>query len=377
MDFTMAISRTWAEIDFGALLHNLALAKRTGNRVMCVIKANAYGHGAVACGRFLQENGADAFAVACLDEAIELRENGITLPILVLGYTHPSFAAKLQEYKLEQTVVDESAANELSDAARAANIVARVHVKIDTGMSRAGIFAQGEVQALEAAMAVERIMELPNIEVSGMYTHFAVADTPQEDAFTAWQMDNFKTVMDYLIARGKRPQICHASNSAAIMAHPQAHIDMVREGVMLYGLYPDSIHRAGDLQPVMTLKSRVSQVKDLPLGTSVSYGRTYKAASPIKAAVMLAGYADGYPRRLSGNAEVAIDGKRYKQIGRVCMDMIVADVTGGDVKRGDEVILFGKGGMSVEEVGAIVGTINYEITCLVTPRSKRVYIESK
>jgi len=378
------VSRAWAEINLSALKHNLDVAKQTGRRVMCVIKANAYGHGAVPCGRFLQDNGADAFAVATIDEAIELREHGIALPILVLGYTHHNYAKLLTHYRLEQTVVDESAAAELSLAAMQAGTKINVHVKVDTGMSRAGILAQGEESAHEAAMAVERIMEMEGLNVVGLYTHFAAADMPTEEKFTAWQMNNFNIIIDYLTAQNKRPAICHTSNSAAIMNHVNTHIDMVREGIMLYGLYPNNEPHGGNenekkLMPVMTLKGRVSQVKELPADATVSYGRTFKAEGAIKVAIISIGYADGYPRCLSNRAWVKIGGKVYPQIGRVCMDMIMADVTNSGglqsaVKRGDEVILFGKNGMSVEEVANIVGTINYEITCLVTPRAKRVYI---
>ncbi|MEG1548246.1 MAG: alanine racemase [Clostridia bacterium] len=369
-------ARTWAQIDLRALKHNLDVAKRCGKPVMCVIKADAYGHGALRCGKLLQSSGAAAFAVACIDEAIELRNGGITLPILILGYTWHGFAKTLADNSLTQTVVDETAANELSIAAQAAGVTVDAHIKVDTGMSRAGILAQGKRAAIEAADAAERIMGLPGLNVTGMYTHFSVADTPEENGYTEWQLENYMHVLNELTARGKRPAICHTSNSAAIMQHSETIIDMVRAGVMLYGMYPDSMPRTGELElePVMTLKSRVSQVRELPAGTTVSYGRAYRAKTDITTAVITAGYADGYSRRLSDNAYVVIKGRRYSQIGHICMDMIMADVTGGDVCRGDEVILFGKGAMSMEEVSQVVGTINYELTCLITPRARRVYI---
>ncbi len=366
--------RTWAEIDLAALLHNFHLARATGRRVMCIIKADAYGHGAVACGRFLEEHGADAFGVACLAEAVELRRAGLQRPILILGYTPPEYARVLAELRLTQTAVDEEAAGDLSAAARAAGVTVSVHAKVDTGMSRLGLLAQGAQQALEAARAVERIAGLPGLELTGLFTHFAVADTPAEDDYTAWQLQNYMAVMGELSRRGLRPSVCHTSNSACIMAHPETQIDMVREGIMLYGLYPDSRPAVGPLRPVMSLKSRVCQVRDLPAGTTVSYGRTFRSEGPITSAVISAGYADGYPRRLSNQAWVAIRGQRHAQIGRVCMDMIMADVTGSGVRRGDEVTLFGQGGMSLEEVSQVVGTINYEISCLVTPRVPRFYL---
>lgn len=375
METLSPAARTWAEIDCNALLHNFNIARRTGKKVMCVIKADAYGHGAVRCGRFLERHGADAFAVACLQEALELRAGGITRPVLVLGHTSAEYAALLAANTITQTVVDESAANELDAAARAAGVTVDVHIKLDTGMSRAGLLAQGEENGMEAARAAERICHLPNLHVTGMYTHFSVADTPAEDAYTAWQLENYMRVYRYLSEKGLRPETCHTSNSACILAHPETQIDMVREGIMLYGMYPDSVPRQGELRPVMTLKTRVSQVRALPAGTTVSYGRTYRSDAPFQTAVMLAGYADGYPRRLSNNTTVTIHGKRYPQVGRICMDMCMANITGAeDIARGDEVTLIGGDSITWEEAAEKVGTINYELTCLVTARTKRIYL---
>ena len=229
-------ARTWAEIDMAALKHNFEIARRTGKKVLCVIKANAYGHGAVHCGLFLEKQGADFFAVACLSEAIELREGGITKPILILGYTPEKYAETLAKYDITQAVQDERTALEFGRYATEAGVNLNVHVKIDTGMSRTGIFAQGEEAALAAADTIERIYNIPGITVKGMFTHFSVADTPSEDEYTAWQFKNYTTVLNALTAKGLRPEVCHASNSAAILAHPEAHLDMVREGIILYGM---------------------------------------------------------------------------------------------------------------------------------------------
>lgn len=375
METLSPAARTWAEIDCNALLHNFNIARRTGKKVMCVIKADAYGHGAVRCGRFLERHGADAFAVACLQEALDLRAGGITRPVLILGHTGAEYAALLAANTITQTVVDESAANELDAAARAAGVTVDVHIKLDTGMSRAGLLAQGEENGMQAARAAERICHLPNLHVTGMYTHFSVADTPAEDAYTAWQLENYMRVYRYLSEKGLRPETCHTSNSACILAHPETQIDMVREGIILYGMYPDSVPQKGELRPVMTLKTRVSQVRALPAGTTVSYGRTYRSDAPFQTAVMLAGYADGYPRRLSNNTTVTIHGKRYPQVGRICMDMCMANITGAeDIARGDEVTLIGGDSITWEEAAEKVGTINYELTCLVTARTKRIYL---
>lgn len=375
MNTTNDMVRTWAQIDLAALKHNLDYAKKLSNRpVICVIKADAYGHGAVECGRFLQANGAAMFAVACLGEAVTLRKNGIDLPILILGYTSKEYVEALNHYDLEQTVTDLSHAQELNDAAARAGIKVKVHIKLDTGMSRTGIFAQSNHD--EAIAQASEIYAMSNLDAIGIYTHFAVADTPSEADYTRFQYDNYVKVVSALEAKGMTFMRRHVSNSAAIMDHPQVHFDYVREGIMLYGMYPDSMPRTnGPLLPVMTLKSRVAQVRSLPEGTTVSYGRTYSAQRDIKSAVITAGYADGYPRRLSNKTYVVINSKRYPQIGRICMDMFMADVTDGDVKRDDEVILLGPGGMSMEEAAQIVGTINYELTCLVTNRAVRVYTE--
>ena len=367
-------ARTWAEIDLHALLHNFNIARECGKKVMCVIKADAYGHGAVRCGLYLEKHGADAFAVACLAEALELREGGIKKPILILGFTPAEYAELLAKHDITQTLVDESHAEELSRAAVEANVTVKGHIKLDTGMSRAGLLAQGEENAMAAAKAAERMMKLPGVEVTGMYTHFSVADTPSEDEYTAWQLKNYNTVLDYLTKRGCRPETCHTTNSAGILYHPETEIDMVREGIMLYGMYPDSAPTKGPLKPVMTLKTRVSQVRELPEGTTVSYGRTFKGEKPFTTAVMLAGYADGYPRRLSNNTSVVINGKKYRQAGRICMDMCMALVDKSEVKRGDEVTLIGGESITWEEASQVVGTINYELTCLITRRAPRVYI---
>ena len=368
--------RTWAEIDLAALLHNFNIARATGKQVMCVVKADAYGHGMLPCAVFLEQHGADAFAVACLQEALELRLGGVKAPLLILGYTPSDYLPLLVGHDIIQTVVDECHADELDEAANAAGVRLRVHVKIDTGMSRLGIFAQGEPYAQEAAAAVRRINEKRGLVVEGLYTHCAVADTESEDAFTAYQAENFAAVIGQLESWGIRPPVCHAGNSACILRHPSLHFDMVREGIMLYGMYPDSIPQEnGMLRPVMSLKSRIAQIKELPAGTSVSYGRIYQTNCSARIALVSAGYADGYPRRLSNHAYAVIAGKQYPQVGRVCMDMLMADITGAqDIQRGDIVTLLGAGGMCMEEAAQAVGTVNYELTCLVCARAKRVYV---
>lgn len=373
-------TRTWAEINLSAMKSNLEYAKRiSGKPVICVIKADAYGHGAVECGKFLQENGADMFAVACIEEALELRENGITLPVLILGYTPALFVNELSYYDIEQTIVDVSHAEELNAAAEKAHVRIKTHIKIDTGMGRIGLYAHGHVGGREvidkAIDDAEHIYNLPFLNVVGMYAHFAVSDVPEEKEYTYAQYKNFCDVRNGLISRGVHIQKCHISNSAAIMEYPDLHFDYVREGIMLYGLYPDNQPQEGELKPVMTLKSRVALVRDIPKGSSISYGRLYKAERDMKVAVISIGYADGFPRRLTNRAIMTINGKQYNQIGRVCMDMCMCDVTGSDVKRGDEVVIFGEGGISTEEVAHMVDTINYEVTCDISRRAHTFYIQ--
>lgn len=378
MDITIhSNARTWAEISLKALKNNFEHIKSVAKTpIMCVIKANAYGHDAVICGRFLQENGAAAFAVACLEEAIELRKNGITAPILILGYTDADYADVIFENRLTQTVVSMEHAQALNNAACIAGVTVDVHLKIDTGMCRAGFLAQSSEQIEHTLSDLDSVYNMDHLHVSGLFTHFSVADVRAQDEYTAWQRDNFIKVKNGLMAMGHEIECAHTSNSAAILAHPDCTFDMVRAGVTLYGLYPDTsmIPENDPLTPVMTFKSRVSQIKELSPGMHVSYGKTFTAERNMRIAIINAGYADGYPWRLK-DSYVMINGERCPLVGRVCMDMIMADVSHLDAKRGDEAILFGRGGMSVQDVADSVGTICYEITCLVTPRAKRIAVE--
>lgn len=371
-------ARSWAEIDLSALKHNFEYAsKRIGRKVICVLKADAYGHGAVECGLFLQKCGAYMFAVAALTEAVAMRKSGITIPIMILGYTSPEYAEILSDFDIEQAVVDEDHAVAMNKAAAKLNKKVKVHIALDTGMSRIGIYAQKNHTA--AADAAERIYRMSNLDVVGMFTHFAAADEPEQTEYTMFQYRNFSIVYNRLIERGIRIKNCHVSNSAAILNSP-IHFDSIRLGISLYGMYPDSKPvKNGPLKPVMSLKARVTQTRTLPQGATISYGRTFTTRRTTHTAVISAGYADGFSRRLSNKATVTINGKRYPQIGRICMDVCMADVTDGydepgGVRAGDEVTIIGDGGMSAEEAAQIVGTINYELTCLITNRVKRIYV---
>lgn len=371
--------RTWAEIDLSALKYNHEYAKSiSGRKVICVLKADAYGHGAVVCGKYLQNHcGAFMFAVATINEAIELRENGITIPIMVLGYTSSQYVDILSTLAIEQTVVDEEHANALNAAAEELGLHLKVHIALDTGMSRIGIYCQKRHD--EAIDAVERIYNLANLDVVGMFSHLAVADDLEQTEFTFYQYRNFAIVYNGLAERGIRIPNCHVSNSAAVLNCP-FQFDSVRFGISLYGMYPDSKPVInGPLKPVMALKSRVTQLRLLEPGATVSYGRTFTVRRNTNMAIISAGYADGYSRKLSNHTYITINGNRYPQIGRICMDVCMADITDAKdnaerVNVGDEVVLLGNGGMSFEEASEVVGTINYELSCLVTARAKRIYV---
>lgn len=371
--------RAWAEISRGALTHNLQLAKELtgGKKIMCVIKGNAHGHGAVECGRTLEKAGADAFAVASLEEAVILRDAGISLPILVLGWTDPKYASVFLQYDILQSGLDLDYVRTLSSHAVDEGGRIGIHVKLDTGMTRTGVDAQTDPS--EAAAAVETMLSLPGVTVSGLFTHFAAADMPEKDDYTAMQLSRFKAVLTELESRGIDTSrfIKHTGNSASIMYHPETIFDMMREGVMMYGFYPNGIYEPeGPLEPVLSLNCKVAQVKEIPAGTSVSYGCTFTSEHPMKIAAVTAGYADSYPRSLSNKGAWAmINGSRCRQIGRICMDMCIFDVTETDVRPGDRVILYGRGGMPLDEIAALTGSINCEPPCLLTDRVKKFYVD--
>ena len=368
--------RTWAEIDLTAMKKNFLTLKECagGRKVMCVIKGNAHGHGAVPVGLALQEAGADAYATAAMAEAVELREAGIVKPILVLGWTPAALAGDLVRYGLIQSILDEEYAVELNDACKGLGEPLEVHIKLDTGMTRTGIFAQNDHK--KAAETVCRIDKLPNLKITGIFTHFAVADVPDRDDFTEWQRSNFCAVLDEMKKLGFDREITqHTSNSAGILYHPECRFDMVRAGAALYGFNPTNEEEDIEgITPVLTFKTHVAQVKDIPKGALISYGLTYEAPEDMTIAVVAAGYADSYPRALSNKgAWAVINGQKCMQVGRICMDMCMFDVTGKDVHRGDEVILYGNGGMTLEQITNLIPTINVEPPCLLTNRVKRIY----
>lgn len=364
-------ARTWAEVYLDRLDHNYhalrALFPR--QRFLGIVKANAYGHGAIAVAHRLAALGAEHLAVACLDEAMELRQAGITLPILILGYTDPRFAPLLAEQSLTQTVYDAEMARALSNALTGQRLCC--HLKLDTGMGRLGFLCcDGQIEPLADEIAALRA--LPGLEFEGIFTHFSDADG--SEAYTMAQLARFTAVVDALAARGMTFALRHCAASAAALNYPAASgFDMVRPGILLYGHHPDeSTRHLLEVQPVMELKTRIVSVKDLPAGSCISYGRTYTLERDSRIAAVSIGYGDGLPRRLSGRQEMLLHDQRVAQIGRVCMDLCMLDVTGHDAAPGDEVTVFGAA-LPLEEMARAADTIPYELLCGVNPRVPRVY----
>lgn len=371
------ISRpAWAEIDLSAIAHNLNELRRvTGNgaKIMAVVKANAYGHGAIEVTRTVLANGADFLAVALLNEALELRQAGINAPILILGYTPYEQLIEAVKENITLPIYNIEGAKAVSDAATALGKKAKIHIKIDTGMGRLGFLTD-----INAAGEIMKIAAFPGVELEGMFTHFAVSDIKDKE-YTNKQFEKFSEIDRQLRKLGLNIPLKHTANSAAIIDLPDFHADMVRAGVSLYGLYPSNevFKEKVNLIPAMTFKARVANVKTVPAGTSISYGRTYITEKETKVATIPVGYADGYTRLLSNRAHVLVKGIRVPVIGRVCMDQFMVDVSNvPDVAIGDEVVLIGRQGdqeVTVDELAELIGTINYEIVCMVSGRVPRIY----
>lgn len=373
-----ATKRTWAEIDLSNLEHNYRALRGmlpSGCRFVGVVKANAYGHGAVPVAKKLEKLGAEYLAVACLDEAAQLRQAGIKTPILMLGPTPSAFAQELLELDVTQSVQDLRAARELSAAAEQAGKRLKVHIKVDTGMSRLG-FLCDEENLDHSVDDIVKASALPGIELEGIFTHFANADG--DEAYSMRQLTRFLDVTERLAERGVKFAIRHCAASAAVLNYPCAHLDMVRPGIALYGHYPDpscvDLDGPG-LLPVMTVKTRVAAVRELPAGTCISYGCTYTLDRDSRLAVLPIGYADGLDRRLSNRTEMLLHGQRVPVLGRICMDMCMVDVTDlPEAAVGDVATVFGPE-LPLEEKADRLGTIQYELLCGISPRVPRVYLD--
>lgn len=374
--------RTWAEIDLDAIAHNFHQIKgrlQPGTKVCCVVKADAYGHGAELLAREYEELGADWFAVSNLEEAIQLRNAQIGLPILVLGYTPPELAPELADMDVAQAVLSREYGERLAARAREAGVTVRAHIAVDTGMSRIGFMYQDPARDAAAVADIAAVCGLKGLNAEGIFSHFAVADEGNDGrGYTLMQLDLFLKLVDLLKQRGVTFRLRHCANSAAVLDYPDAQLDMVRPGIILYGLNPSGmIKQPLDLRPAMELKSIVSLYKTVEPQTSISYGRRFTSKMRMQVATVPVGYADGYPRHLYHRASVLVHGRRAKIIGRVCMDQLMVDVTGiPDVKEGDTVTLFGRDGeafLPVDELAKYNHTISYELVCLLSKRVPRVY----
>ena len=368
-------SRVYVGVDLAAISGNVSrIMEKVGPdvKVMAVIKTDGYGHGAVAIAHALNEIGVYAFAVATIDEARELRASGIRNPILILGYVFPNDLQDVIDYNITSTVFSYDSAKMIADYAGERGKTAKIHIKLDTGMGRIGF-----VPGPESMEEIKRIFSLPNIEVEGVFSHFAKADEADLGPARA-QAELFENFVDELEAAGCHFAIRHICNSAGVLVMDGNYDNMVRAGIIIYGLKPSNEVRCDiKLEPALELVSHIAYVKTVGAGVTVSYGSTYITKGDTKIATVPVGYGDGFPRSLSNKGRVLVNGTYAPIIGRVCMDQFMVDVTNvPDVKQGDEVVLIGKQGeneITVDEIADIDGTINYEIVCGINKRVPRIY----
>ena len=370
--------RTWAEIDLDALKNNIRnIKKHVGEKtkVTAVVKADAYGHGAVVVAKTLLENGADCLGVAFIDEAEQIRNAGINCPVLLLGYTAEADIKRVIDMDITPTVFQLQSAKKISEQAKKAGKIIKVHIKIDSGMNRIGFLCNQQ-----SAEEIMEISSLENLEIEGIFTHFSCADEASRE-YTDAQAAKFMDFINKLEKNGIKIPIKHACNSAGIVQFPEYHFDMVRAGIITYGMSPSEYVDISplELKPALMLKSMVSRVQTIPAGEKISYGGTYVTEKPIKAAAISIGYADGYLRVLSGKADVLVNGQPAKVVGRICMDQCIIDVTNvNNIKVEDEVIVAGgppESPVSFDRLASLAGTINYELFCLIGKRVPRIYLK--
>lgn len=373
----------WVEIDLDALVHNYRAIKQhvAPAKVCAVVKAAAYGHGDTLVARTLETAGADWFGVSCLSEALHLRGSGIKSDILILGHTDPASAAELAQHKLTQAVFSPEYAAALSRRAAEQGCVIQVHLKVDTGMGRLGFCARTEADIAPCATALAHCYTLSGLAIGGLFQHFAVADscTEQDVAYTHTQHHCFEAVIAALKALGHTPSLLHCCNSAGLTVHPEWGYDLVRPGIVLYGYDPSPSVSLPGLQPIMSLKATVSQVKQLTAGQGVSYNLQYIASEPVRVATLCVGYADGYPRAMTGQGVCRLRNQAASIVGCVCMDQLLVDVTHIEgVQAGDTATLFGPGGIcdTAQTIADKTGTIPYEILCGIGLRVPRVYLQA-
>jgi alanine racemase len=380
---------TWAEIDLQAYAHNITELKRISRppaRLMAVVKANGYGHGAVEVAREALQNGAQYLGVARINEAVPLRAAGLEAPILIFGYSSPDIAPSLIEHDLTQSVYSLSTASALSENAARQGKKIKVHLKVDSGMGRLGFLLDAknntadDIPAQDPLAEIEAITRLPGLTVEGIFTHFATADSADK-SYANLQLDRFMDLLTRLKKEGLQPPLRHAANSAALIDMPDSHLDMVRPGIATYGLHPsDEVNKSNvDLKPVMTLKSKIIHLKRVAPGFNISYGITFQTKNPTTIATVPVGYADGFNRLLSSRGYMLVHGRRVPVVGRVCMDLTMLDVGAiSGVALEDEVVVFGKqgnGAVTADEIASSLDTINYEIVSSITGRVPRVYLK--
>ena len=380
---------TWAEIDLKAYAHNIRELKRITRppaRLMAVVKANGYGHGAVEVAREALQNGAQYLGVARINEALPLRQAGLEAPILIFGYSSPDLAPILIEHDLIQSVYSLSTARALSEKAVRQGKKITVHLKVDSGMGRLGFLLDAinntpdDIPAQNPVCEIDAITRLPGLTVEGIFTHFATADSADK-SYANQQLSRFMDLLNRLEKEGLQPPLRHAANSAALIDMPDSHLDMVRPGIATYGLHPsDEVNKSNvDLKPVMTLKSKIIHLKRVAAGFNVSYGITFQTKNPTTIATVPVGYADGFNRLLSSRGHMLVHGRRVPIVGRVCMDLTMLDVGAiSGVALEDEVVVFGdqgNGTVTADEIASSLDTINYEVVSTITGRVPRVYLK--
>ena len=373
------IRPVWAEINLDNIAYNMQRIRECSRSkdIIGIVKADAYGHGAVDVAPVILKNGANRLAVAVLSEAVELRKSKIDCPIMILGYTPLSIGDDIFKYNIEQTVFSVSYAKELSKMAQERNVDVKIHIALDTGMGRIG-FIPDEKSVEE----VYEISRLPKIKIEGLFSHFSTADEENKE-YTYLQFERFKWFYDKLIKKGVRVNIRHIANSAAIMELPETHFEAVRPGIIIYGYYPsEEVDKNRlSLKPAMELKTNVVHIKEMKNGEFISYGRKFQCKRKSLIATLPVGYADGFTRMLSNKDKVIINGEFANIVGRICMDQCMVDITDiPDVKVGDEVVLMGESNgksITADDIAGMLGTINYEVICMISKRVPRVYVSNE
>lgn len=379
------VKRTWTEISLDYAKKNFyAIKEKIGDKKLCcVIKADGYGHGAVSLAALYEELGADYFAVSNLDEAKELRDYNISLPILILGYTPVSNAVDLCELNITQAVYSLEYAKALSEQCIINNINVKAHIKIDTGMSRIGFMCQEFPRDDYSIKEIKEACSYEGLTVEGIFTHFCVSDSDLDGKeFTNKQYNNFKHTINSLKENNIKFKIAHCSNSGAIEDYPDTYCDMVRAGIILYGLAPSPLLKDRlDISPCMSMKTVIAHIKTLKKGACVSYGRTFTAQRDMKIATVPVGYADGFIRAYAKNGYMVIKGKKAEIVGRICMDQTMVDISDIDgVEIGDEVLVFGNGSdgeRTADDLALCSDTINYEVVCTISKRVPRLYVDDE